>query len=202
MSKKTSRIKAIGLASREEFTATVNRIADLQAQANVITTRRDAILQRIKAKFDERLKPLVGELKAKVQLASAYGIAHRTDLLPKDRKSVDLAQATYGFRTGNRTVEFLDETFDEAKVIELLKAKSLEEYVEEVEVMLRAKILADCEDDLHLHTLAFGDGDAITIPAEKIPLADVGLKIVQKETFYIAPKVETGTTVKTEEAAA
>jgi phage host-nuclease inhibitor protein Gam len=197
----SKRLKLQTLKTEREFHSTLNAIAALQAAANKVIAKRDAEIVAIQQRYAGTLDPITHELAALVALAEAYADEHRAELLPKDRKSVDTATCTYGWRTGNRTVRPLNKQWTEAKIIEALEHACLDDYVREVKEIAKDKILADCEDNKTLAQPAAidEDGDEI-IPAETIALADVGVKITQSESFYIEPKAESGETLKASEA--
>lgn len=190
------RIKAQPIETAAEFRAVVNQIAEAQAEHVAISARRDRAVQRIQARYAEKLAPIDAEIVAKIERADAYAEAHRAELLPKDKKSFTLACATCGWRTGNRTVKITPKTIEEAAVIAALKEHNLGNYVRSVETIDKAKILTDCKDDLTL-PVQFPSSEDENPP---VALADLHLKISQSETFYIEPAVETGETIKPEEA--
>src|SRR5690606_22192250 len=147
----------------------------------------DAELVAIQQRYAGTLDPITHEIAAKVALAEEYAERNRAELLPKDRKSVDTATVTFGWRTGNRAVRALNKQWTEDRIIEALEAADLEEYVREVKEIAKDKILADCTDDKTLATVEYVEqaNGEVAIPSETIPLADVGLKITQSESFYI-----------------
>lgn len=197
---KSKRIKATPITDNDTFFQIVNQIADMQASMNVTLAERDRDIQTIQAKYATKLSTAQLLIAAKMTLAAEYAEEHKDALLPKDKKSVDLAQATFGFRMGNRTVRLLSK-LDEATVIENLRNECLDDYIRIVESIAKDAILADCEDDktLILPAVANEAGEIIC-PEEPVSLSKVGLKITQAETFYVEPKVATGATLKPTEA--
>jgi phage host-nuclease inhibitor protein Gam len=200
----SKRLKIRTLANEAEFISTINSVAALQAAASKVIAKRDAEIVRIQQRYDETLTPIDNQIAALVALADDYANAHRAELLKGDKKSVDTACATYGWRTGNRTVKALGKKYTEEVIIDLLKEKDLEEYVRSVEVIAKDKILIDCTDNKTLTTPEYVEqaSGEVAIPAETIALADVGLKITQSESFYIEPKATSGETLKASEAVA
>lgn len=194
------RLKARPIESESEFRALVNQIAKLESEHLAIAARRDRAVQRINARYAVKLAPLDDEIDAMLARADAYAELHRTQLLPKDKKSVDLACATFGWRTGNRTVKITPKTISEEDVISALKIAGLGAYVRTCEEIAKDKILADCKDDLTL--AAANPATPGEDKSQPVPLAQVHLKITQSETFYIEPKVETAETINPAEAAA
>ncbi len=180
--KKTTRIKVSPLANTIEFHSAVAELAALELKKRTIETERDIALQAINQEFDAQIAPVAAAMKSISGLALAYAEAHRAELLPKDAKSVRLSLATYGWRTGNRTVALLSRVTVE-NVINALKAIGLgDQYVRTKEEIARDVILADCKDD---KTLPYHRpvGDVM----QPVTLSEVGLKIAQSETFFVEP---------------
>jgi phage host-nuclease inhibitor protein Gam len=179
---KTKRIKVSPLSNTIEFHAAVSEIAALEAKLRGIEAERDTALQAVNKEFDARTEPVAAAIKAISGLALAYAEAHRSELLPKDAKSVRLSFATFGWRTGNRTVALLPNVKAE-HVINTMKAGGLaDSYVRVNEEINREAILADCKDDKTLPYLRKIDG-----LMQKLTLASIGLRISQRETFYVEP---------------
>lgn len=196
--KKSTRIKVTPIANTTEFHATVSELARLELQARTINLKREDELQRVNKIFDQAIEPIAEKMKGLGALALAYAEAHRDQLLPKGAKSVGLSFATYGWRTGNRTVGLLSRVTVE-HVINALKAAGLgDAYVVTKEELSRAKILADCKDDKTLPYQVLKDG-----VVQDVKLADFGLKISQTESFYVEPvsATDAAETIKPEVAA-
>lgn len=191
---KSKRLKAREL-THAEFIQTVNDAAATQARLLKIVARRDLAIVKIQQEFAETLGPLEMMIKALVTLAKKYATEHRAALLPKDKKSVELALATYGWRTGNRTVLPTSKKVTEEEILESMKECGLQAYIRTVEEIAKDKILADAKFDevLGCHALENDEGALYTLP-------EISLKISQAESFYIEPKAESGETLKTEAA--
>jgi len=190
----TKRLKPTPLADEAAFTRTINAIVGLQARAAAIEAERDARIVAIQREYAEQLDPIAHVIEAKVALADAYATAHRTELLTGDKKSIELATAIVGWRTGNRTVKPIGKKWTPEATIAALKEAGLTVYVRTVEEIAKDRVLADCKDDKNLPV---GNGVPIVID-----LSLFGLKISQTETFYIEPKTETAETLKPAEAVA
>lgn len=180
--KKTTRIKPAKLATQLEFEATIADIVRLDIESRAIANRREKELERINTIYDAEQAPVSAQIKALLAQALNYAEEHRAELLPKDAKRVRLSLATYGWRTGNRTLALLARVSEE-NAINALKAGGLaDEYVATKEVLARAKILADCKDDKTLPYLRPVEG-----VMQPVKLADFGLKVVQSEAFFVEP---------------
>lgn len=193
--KKPTRIKPSPIATKIEFLATVSELAMLETEKRRIEAERDIALQAINRQYDTLAEPIIDRMKGHMARAEAYADEHRAELLPKNAKSVNTSLATFGWRTGNRTVGLLSRVTVE-NAIAALKGIGLTDYVATKEEIARAKILADSKDDKTLPYTRVKDG----VSAD-VALADVGLKITQGETFFVDPTSETAETLKSAEAA-
>lgn len=197
---KTSRIKNQPLTSRREFLGLIAEIAALEAQARALAAARDIEIAAVQAEHETRIAPLAELIKGKFALVEAYADHHRDELLPKGKKSTTTETVTYGWRTGNRTVKLMSRVTEE-QAIAALKGLSLGAYVRKVEEIAKSLILCDCEDDKHLIVATYDpagepnykDGKLIT---RTVPLANVGLRIAQPETFFIEPASADANTVQ------
>ena len=187
----TKRLKAPVISSEEEFRATITGIAQLQNQVLALCAKRDGAVQRVQAEFAERIDPVDDAIDAALSLVEKYADEHRAALLPKDRKSADTTLATFGSRTGNRTVKTTSKKIDEETVVAALKANHLGAYVRTVEAIAKEKILADVRYDEGVKADVL-----VSSNAALVVLAELGLKIAQSETFFVEPKAESGETLK------
>lgn len=204
----SNRIKAKKLATREEFNAAVQQAADHELMIRYIATRRDRAIQRIQARFGEKIAPLAVERDAQIALAEKYAEEHRKELLPDEtkKKSGETPVATFGYRTGNRTVRLLSKVSEE-NAIATLEALRLDRFVRTVKEIDKAGLLREADDDKNV-TRSVHDpvGAEIIDPLTRLPklelvaLSTAGLKITQAETFYVEPKVESAETMKPQEA--
>lgn len=198
---KTKRLKAQPIATESEFIATVNSAAARQAELIKIEAIRDAEIVKIQQGYAETVLLFETEIERLVERAATYAEAHRKELLPKERKSVELATAVYGWRTGTKKVGFASKAFTEALVIRALKAFGFEQYVRAVEEIAKDKIIADARsvpvegggEVLGLRKTIEQKGQPIDVI---VSLSDFGLKLTQSESFYIEPKAESGETIK------
>lgn len=204
--KNPKRLKVQPITDRAEFLTLVAEISALEAEARTCAGARDILIAQIQAEHETQIAPLAEKIKGKMSLVEAYTEAHRAELLPKDAKSAKTDTATFGWRVGNRTVKLMSRVSEE-QAIAALKGLSLGAYVRKVEEIAKSLILCDCEDDQHLIAATYDetgepkhkDGHVIT---RTVPLANVGLRIVQPETFFIEPHSADANTVKAEGAAA
>jgi phage host-nuclease inhibitor protein Gam len=202
--KTTKRLKAQPITDRAEFLALVAEIAALEAESRAHAALRDIEIAAITAKHEGDIAPLAEKIKGKLALVEAYAEEHRAELLPKDAKSAKTEAATYGWRVGNRTVKFMSRV-SEAQAISALKQLGLGAYVRTEEAVAKNLILCDCEDDVHLIAAFLENGQPVVkagaVVTRTVPLANVGLKITQAETFFIEPASADANTVKAQTAA-
>jgi phage host-nuclease inhibitor protein Gam len=194
---KSKRLKPEPLASVPEFLETVVALTTLEALKRKIEAERDAELIAVKARYDQRLAPVLTEIKGRLALAEAYAEAHRKELLPPKAKSALYGLARFGWREGNRTVATLRRDLTAEQVIASLKAIGLGDYVRTTEEIARAKLLADCRND---KTIAIVAQTARGPRRRHIALARAGLKITQGENFFVEPTSDAAETMKTEAA--
>lgn len=199
---KSTRLKTQPLASRAEFNTAVDSAANFATMIAYIEARRDKAIQRLQKFYGDKIVPLAVQRDLQVQLAETYADAHRAELLTKDRKSAEVATASFGWRTGMPAVKFISKKITEESAIAVLKQFGLGAYVRTVEQLAKDKILADAK------TIDTAEGKVVGLPAvlnEKgepapegatFPLTNAGLKITQTETFYIEPKLETAEAIK------
>jgi phage host-nuclease inhibitor protein Gam len=192
------RVKAPSLSDRDAFVATVDAVADLQTQIELIQAREARALQRVQSLYAAKLEPLQEEQKALVSLAEKYADTHRADLLPKDRKSAETGLATFGWRTGNPAVKTIGKVKWDAIAV-LLQARNLLQFLRTVVEVNKEALLAawrKADGVLVLRQAQPAKDGQEAKPEIVIAPAALGLRIDQPETFYIAPKVETSEPVK------
>jgi hypothetical protein len=99
---KSSRLKPRPIDTEAEFFSTVNSAAARQAELHKIEAARDAQVVKIQQGYAETIELFESEITRLVERAAVYADEHRAELLPKDRKSVELATAIFGWRTGTK----------------------------------------------------------------------------------------------------
>jgi phage host-nuclease inhibitor protein Gam len=182
-----SRIKLPTLKSREDFTAAVDESARLTVEIRKIEAARDAKVQAVQALFGEQIPALQAQCNALVAQAEKYAEEHREELLPGKLKSHDTALATFGFRTGMPALKLLSKWSWEKVLEQLRTSNGLDCFIRNKPEVDKAKIIVATNEGL----LSF---PGLTAEKEEavyqLPLSDLGVKIVQDETFYIEPKLD------------
>lgn len=185
MPNKTKRIKAASLTNRIDFEITIERIACATTQLREVEALLAEHVQRAQDRHATAIRDLKEEIQLKAALCEKYAEEHRSELLPdKDVKSAETVFARYGFRLGNRTVVLIKKNSWE-NAVQMFKEHQILDIVRISEEVNKEAILAKT-DSGGVVTLRVADEDVEFL----FNLADFGLKIAQKETFFIEPKVE------------
>jgi phage host-nuclease inhibitor protein Gam len=189
----TTRIKLPTLKTREDFDFAIGEVAQITVQIRKIEAARDHTVQAIQAAYGGHISPLQARCNALVAQAEQYAEAHRDELLPGKLKSADTPLATFGFRTGMPALKLLSKWTWE-KVLEHLRTSyGLDCFIRNKPDVDKAKIIAATEDGALSFPTLTPDGEEMTF---EIPVAQIGVKIVQEETFFIEPKLDDASQVK------
>ncbi|MDX2110597.1 MAG: host-nuclease inhibitor Gam family protein [Verrucomicrobiota bacterium] len=160
--------KSTGLTSSIEFRSTIDQIATLQLRANLLIARRDKKIQAIREEADGEIGATQAERDRLLLLAESYASAHRDELLPTDRKSVETPLAIFGFRIGNPTLKTLNSRWTWERVKERCQELKLTQFLVQKETLDKDRIKTDLTTDA--------------------ALANIGCRIEQAESFFIEPK--------------
>lgn len=174
------RIKSKSFETRTEFFDAIDAIAAHETEIQSLTAKRNAKIQEVQAEYQPYIEAHEAGIKGKIALAEKYAETHRDELFPAKSKSAYTALASFGFRTNPPALKPLDKKWSWEKIL-----KKLQE--------LRLRKLIRTNDEV--------DKDAIK--AAKMSdelLAQLGMKIVQPEEFYIEPKVDGAEKIKGETA--
>jgi phage host-nuclease inhibitor protein Gam len=85
--------------SRAEAETALGEIAKLTVRKRKVQNDMDKEIVRITQENEPSLTALDKDIKTQTQLVEAWAAAHPEEF-PKDRKSIDMAQGTIGYRTG------------------------------------------------------------------------------------------------------
>jgi phage host-nuclease inhibitor protein Gam len=174
-----NRIKLPQLKSREEFIEAVDEVALLTTSIRNLETHRDGDIQTVQNQYGEAIAEIQVRVTAAVAQAEAFAEAHQCELMLGKARSAETALARYGFRTGMPQLKLKSKVTWGMVVNTLLRERR--------SMWLRTKIEA-AKDAIIAACQARAETAAI---AERI-----GMKVVQEETFYIEPKVESADQVK------
>lgn len=166
---KRIKVKAPVIKTREEVEAIVGDITRLKSFQQQTTAAMDARLTEVRAEYEQQLGDAEADLAPMVESVRAWAEAN-PEAFGKN-KSLDLLHGIIGWRIGNPTLKTLSGwTWD--RVLEKLKsATAYACFVRTKEEVDKASLLAQRETLL--------DGD----------LRNMGMRVVQDETFFIEPKL-------------
>jgi phage host-nuclease inhibitor protein Gam len=165
------KLTAPSIKSRAQADDTLRQIAELTLRRNAISIELDQKITAIKDILGRDITDTQKVLEEKTELIRAWAEANPTEF--NGLKSLDTTHAVIGWRTGQPTLKTLAGwTWD--RVLE--KIKSLRDlailYVRTKEEVNKQAIITDRE---------------LIAPEQ---LRDLGLKILQEESFFIEPKLE------------
>ena len=161
---KKTLIQEVNRDNAEEAFAGYNHcISKLEVQQG----KMNAELTAVKEKYEPVIGKLQEERDQHFEMLQAYAEANPE--LFTDKKSMEFTHGTIGFRTGMPKLN-TRKGFKWPAVFELVKS-SLKKYIRTKEEVDKEGLLAD--------RVALGD-----------KLKDVGLEVVQDETFFVAPNLE------------
>jgi phage host-nuclease inhibitor protein Gam len=183
---KTTRIKAESFGSQAEFNDAVDRVTWIDTETRRLEALRDAVLLRVKERYNAKIETLVTERELTVTRCALYAEANRKTLLPDETKAKSRLTrlSTWGFRLGQQKLETL-KGWTWQKVLGALKAKGLADYIRTKEEVDKEGIIADAKK--HGHLCIHDETGGADLP---VPLPEVGVRLVQEEAFFIEPKVE------------
>jgi phage host-nuclease inhibitor protein Gam len=190
--KKSKRLKAVGLTTREEFEIVIERVALLTTKIREIEAQRDQAIQAVQQAFASDLDACSAAIKADVALCEKFAEEHRAELLTGKAKSNETPLARYGFRLGNRTVVLASKQWKWTDVLTALKEHNATECIRLVEEVDKEAVLKATNDEEGLLSYHDADFDGTV----QIAIVDLGMKIKQAETFFIEPKVDGADLVK------
>jgi len=170
MSKSRIKVKLPAIVTREEAEAIMN---DLAVSANtlrhVISVRDGRILE-----INNRFAPDIAQNEASIKLCTdalrAWAEAN-PDQFPKNRKSLDLANGTLGFRSGTPKLALLNRKWTWAKALTAVRTL-LPAFIRNLPEIDKEALIAQRGEE----TIQYA-------------LPHVGLKITNDESFFIEPKL-------------
>jgi phage host-nuclease inhibitor protein Gam len=175
----SKRIKIESFASRHEFEAALDQVALCTAELRSSEAELDLQIQSVKQNFAPTLAAYQAKIVSLAARCEKYATEHRAELLPDEKKakSLETPLCRWGFRTGMPALKLLSKMSWEKVILQIKKLHGWQ--------FLRQTFEVDKQALLTAQTTA--------------PLSDYGVKVVQEESFFIEPKIESET-VKTEVA--
>lgn len=171
----TKRIKPAGLASKEAFLATIDKIAELSTEKKKLEVKRDQKIQAIQDEYSEDLMDMDEELKSLLSQAEAYAEKNRDEVIPTGKQTAETELATYGFRVHPDSLVLLNKSHTWETVATALERAYGDRYVETVLTVKKDEVKANLTD------------------AE---MAAVGTRLKKTESFGVTPKLSNADTLK------
>lgn len=173
--KKTpSTTKAESIDTRQEFDLAINLIATMSVEINELLAQKEARLQKVAIEEDDIINPKQEKIDTLIKAVEAYAAPRRVEIFGKDKKSAQTSLARFGYRNGQPTLKPMKGWKMDA-VINELKSKEKGFCINTKETLNKKVTRSTFKDD---------------------ELASIGLKIVQKETFFIERLTESMTDEK------
>ncbi len=164
MAKRTSK-KVIADITKLQFDDSLSAYAIADARKQLILSRMDEQITKIREKYADEIMELDGKLESEFAIVQTYCSENQNVLFAK-KKSMETAHGVVGFRTGTPKLK-TEKGFTWASVLTLLK-KVLPEYVRTKEEPNKEALLLDREK-----------------PEIRTVLPEVGLVVDQDETFFL-----------------
>lgn len=171
--KKEAIVPPLNLKQAEQVMAV---FADSDAKIQQITATMDEKFTKIREKYSAELQDLNEKKEKSFEKIQMYAETHTAELFDK-KKSFEMAQGKIGFRSGTPALK-TKKGFTFKAIVEIFKTKKLNEYLKTSIVLEKAKLIAEREQ-----------------PEVKTILAENGLEVKSKETFFIELKKEELATV-------
>jgi len=169
MAKRAKKVIHTGITS-EQMESAMGEYASADAKLAKINATMDEQITKIRAKYADDVAELTETKDKNFEIVQAFAMENRDELFVK-KKSMESAHGTIGFRTGTPKLKTL-KSFTWGAVTQLLK-KFMPEYVRITEEPAKDKLLADRD-----------------LPGIIEALPEMGIAVVQDETFYIELKKE------------
>ena len=176
MTKQRIKIAASTIQTREEMEALVGEITALKTNEQRLTAEMNEAVNAVRQNYEAQLGAIDEDITAKTALARAWAEEHPAEF--GKGKSISMTHGDVGWRIGNPTLKTLRGwTWD--RVLESLRAGHWTKYLRVKSEVNKELLLAD---------------------RATVNLADVGCRVVQDETFFIEPRIQTPEARVTQEA--
>jgi phage host-nuclease inhibitor protein Gam len=158
------------IRTREEADRLLGDIASLKSKEQQITGEMNEAITALRRNYDAQLVTLGADLDEKTAIVKDWADANPAEF--GERKSLALTHGEIGYRIGNPALKTLAGwTWD--RVLERLRQGGwMSQYLRIKQEVDKEKIIAD--------RATLGES-----------LASIGVRVVQAETFFIEPKIET-----------
>jgi len=167
MSKERIKIALPMIASRDEAEAVMNELACAANNKRKLTARLDAAVLKLQEDAAVGISQCDESINLRADALRAWAESHPEEFA-KGRKSIDFLSGTLGFRTGTPKLALLSRAFKWETVLGLLRQKGWLDFI---------------------RTTSEPNKDALLAASDRYNLKEVGLKVVQDESFYVEPKL-------------
>ena len=168
MATKRTKKTVISGVSREQYEQAFADFAMADAKAQSLTAKMDQEMTKIREKYADQLAELNDTKDKAFEVMQTFAVENK-DVLFAKKKSLESAHGIIGFRTGNPKLKNM-KGFTWAAVTNLCK-EFLPQYIRTTEELAKDKLLADRD-----------------IPEIAEQFANIGVQVVQDESFYVEPK--------------
>ncbi len=159
------------IGTREDMESLVAEITVLKNEQRLLAAQMDGQLQNIRERYEPQLAARTQALNEKVELARAWGEANPEQF--GAARSIEMTHGIVGWRRGQPALKTLAGwTWDRVK--DALNTIGAAAYILTKEDVNKQNLLADRD----------------TIGADK--LRQIGLRVVQEESFFVEPKLTEG----------
>jgi phage host-nuclease inhibitor protein Gam len=171
MSKARIKTPVLTIKTREQFETFIGEIATLKAKEQKYTAEMNRRITEVRADYENPLVQIATDISAKFEAVRLC--AEENPGWFGEAKSLQTTHGTIGWRIGNPTLKTLS-GFTWDRVLEKLRGLiDMSTYIRTAPEVNKQALLADRN----------------TLGAEK--LREVGVRVVQEETFFVEPNIET-----------
>lgn len=167
MTKRTKK-KIVTPPSQCELSEVMKQFAEASSHIKALEAEEELQLLALRQEFEEKSRHLLEQRQNALEKLEAFGL-HNRDELFSHKRSLELNHGVIGFRTGTPKVS-KPRSITWGKVIEILH-KSNSAFLRTKHEVDKDKILANRNDEQLMQELE-----------------DLGIKVVQEETFFITLK--------------
>lgn len=168
-------VDLVPIKSREEAEAAMALVTAAHIELKATIALQNEELQAAR-KHDEKIREARERIDKYVRALEPW-TKEQTNLMD-EKKSIDLAHGTVGFRTSNRKTRFLQGWTSEKCLEVMRKSKRLRNWIRTKQEVNFQLILVDSRPEVG--------------KLKEKDLQKIGVEVWREESFYVEPKVETG----------
>jgi phage host-nuclease inhibitor protein Gam len=152
---------------RADAETLMNELAGKTNEKRALVARLDAAVLKLHEDATPEISACDEVISARSEALRSWAESHPGEF-PRGRKSIALLGGVVGFRLGTPRLALLSRAFKWEGVVELLKQKGWTSFI---------------------RTKAEPDKDGLLAQRERYNLREIGLKVVQEESFYAEPRL-------------